>query len=76
MSGPKKCGHEPRTEAPFPRNRKEQRQLKHSLCQKPLILMDGRHFCSNKNRFNNQTAKLLFFLRKKKQGSKYSLMLP
>ena len=61
MSGPQKCGNEPRTEAPFPWNRKEQQQLKHSLYQEPLILMDGRHFCSNKNRFNNQTAKLLFF---------------
>lgn len=29
--------------------------------QAPLILMDGRHFCSNKNGFNNPTAKLLFF---------------
>lgn len=65
-SGPQKCGHEPRTEAPFPRNRKEQRQPKRSLHQEPLILMDGRHFCSNKNRFNNQTVKLLFFFGEKK----------
>ena len=39
MSGPQKCGNEPRTEAPFPWNRKEQQQLKHSLYQEPLILM-------------------------------------
>lgn len=63
-----KCGHEPRTEAPFPQNRKERQQLTRSLHQEPLILMDGRHFSSNKNRFNNQTAKLLFFFLGKKKA--------
>lgn len=41
--------------------------------QVPLILMDRRNSCSNKNRFNKRDRN---YVKGKNQGSKYSLMLP